>query len=284
MTTLKYINAKYSVEIELSKSPAYVFSHMTNLTKWWPEEFIGIGVTPGAEFDLKTGEGHYSKNKVTEFVQDKKLVWRTTESIRKSDGYDWTGTKFIFELSPKGSNTLLKFTYDGVVLENEKERLAQICDTCIKVMFYNFIESFSATIEVTNTSQDIFQRITRDVLKWWGGKDFSGSSFNLNDEFIVNHPGAHYSKQKLIEVIPGKKLVWLVTESNLSWLKNKGEWTNTKMIFELTPRHHSYLLHFTHGGLTPEKESYIRCCEGWNMVIRDWLYTLVMYGKPHFEL
>ncbi|HXB40027.1 MAG TPA: SRPBCC domain-containing protein [Bacteroidia bacterium] len=143
-------------------------------------------------------------------------------------------------------------------------------------------KNYTATIEVTNSPEEIFQRITNDVAKWWGGKDFSGRSINANDEFIVNHPGAHYSKQKLVEVIPGKKVVWLVTESKLSWLKNQEEWTNTKMVFEISAKSYSYLLHFTHEGLVPEKESYIRCSEGWNMVIKDWLYTLIMYGKPHF--
>src|SRR4030095_8879146 len=151
ITTLNYINTTYSVEIELSKTPANVFNRVTDLTKWWPEEFIGDGIKPGAEFSLKTGDGHYSKNKVIELVQDKKLVWLTKESTRKSDGYDWSGTKFVFELSPKGDKTLLKFTYDGIVLENEKERLAQLCDRCIKGMLYNFVESFTATIEVTNS-------------------------------------------------------------------------------------------------------------------------------------
>lgn len=284
MVILNYIKTKHSVEIEFSKSSASVFSHVIDLARWWPEEFIGDSLGPEVQFDLKVGEGHYSKNEVVEFIQDKKLVWLTTNSFRKSDGYDWSGTRFIFELSPKSNGTLLKFTYDGVVLESEKERLVQICDMCIKVMLYNFIESFSTTIEVANSPSEIFRCISNDVSKWWGGKDFSGSSTKVNDEFIINHPGAHYSKQKLIEVIPGKKLVWLVTESDLSWLKNKGEWTNTKMVFEIDAKDHSNFLHFTHEGLTPEKESYTRCCKGWNTVIKDWLYILIMCGKPHFEL
>ena len=74
-----------------------------------------------------------------EFVPDKKLVWLATESMRKTDNYDWTGTKMIFELTPAGDNTIVRFTYDGVVLENETDRLAQICDMTIKEMFYNFI-------------------------------------------------------------------------------------------------------------------------------------------------
>lgn len=141
---------------------------------------------------------------------------------------------------------------------------------------------YTATIEVTNSPNEIFQRITRDVAKWWGGKDLSGKSTSINDEFIVDHPGAHYSKQRLTEVIPNKKVIWLVTESKLSWLKNQEEWTNTRMIFEISARSYSYLLHFTHEGLVPEKESYVRCSEGWNMVIKDWLYTFIMYDRPHF--
>jgi hypothetical protein len=72
-------------------------------------------------------------------VPNKKVVWVTTESIRKTDNYDWTGTKFIFELTPKSDNTMLKFTYDGVVLEHEYDRLVQICDMTIKEILYNFI-------------------------------------------------------------------------------------------------------------------------------------------------
>jgi hypothetical protein len=294
MTTLRYAKAKHVVTLGLPKSPGTVFDHLLDLSKWWPEDFVGEPVQPGSGFVLKTGDGHFSKNKVLELVPGKKLVWLTTESRREGDGYDWTGTTFIFELSPKGNNTELTFTYDGLVLEEEAERLVQVCDMCVKEMFYNFVvngkgkqdlmenKNYTTTIEVTNSPEQIFQRVTNDIAKWWGGKDFSGTSTELNDEFIINHPGAHYSKQRLIEVIPDKKVVWLVTESKLSWLKNEEEWTNTKLIFEISAKPHSHLLHFTHEGLVPEKESFVRCSEGWNMVIKDWLYTLIMYDKAHF--
>ena len=72
-------------------------------------------------------------------MPNKKVAWLTTESIRKTDNYDWTGTKFIFELIPKGDHTLIRFTYDGVVLAHESDRLVEICDITIKELFYNFI-------------------------------------------------------------------------------------------------------------------------------------------------
>ena len=139
MTTNSYKTAIYSVETELARSPDDVFNHLINLKKWWPEDFEGEDIKLNSEFVLTTGDSHYSKNRVIEFVPNKKLVWLTTGSIRKTDGYDWTGTKMIFELTLKGDKTILKFTYDGVVPENESDRLVQICDMTVRELFYNFI-------------------------------------------------------------------------------------------------------------------------------------------------
>jgi hypothetical protein len=139
MTDQNYKPAKYSVEIELAKSPDDVFDHLIDLSKWWPEEFEGGPIKLNSEFIFRTGDSHYSKNKVIEFVPDKKLVWLTTQSIRKTDNFEWTGTRMIFELTPKGNHTQLKFTYDGVIPGDEADRLVQICDMTVKEMFYNFI-------------------------------------------------------------------------------------------------------------------------------------------------
>ena len=280
---MAYSKAIYSVDIELSKSPHAVFTHAIDLAKWWPEEFVGDAIRPDAEFVLQSGDGHYSKNKVIEFVPDKKLVWLTTESLRKTDNFDWSGTKFIFEVAGNGEGTRLRFIYDGVVLEGETARLAQICDVCIKALFYNFVESFKVAIEVAKPARDVFRCITSDVAKWWGGKDLSGGTTQLHDEFVIDHPGTHYSKQKIVELIPDKRIVWLVTESGLSWLKKSDEWTDTRMIFELAGRGDHTILEFTHEGLTPDKECYARCSrEGWGIVIKEWLFDFITLGRPHF--
>ena len=127
------------MEIELAKTPNDIFNHLINLAKWWPEEFEGESAKLNDDFILRSGDSHYSKNKVVEFVPDKKLIWLTTESFRKSDNFDWSGTKMIFEITPKGDYTRLKFIYDGVILKEELERLIQICDLTVKDLFYNFI-------------------------------------------------------------------------------------------------------------------------------------------------
>lgn len=144
-------------------------------------------------------------------------------------------------------------------------------------------ESYTTTIEVAKSSTEVFNAIN-NVANWWS-KDFEGNSTKLNDEFIINHPNQHYSKQKLVEFIEGKKVVWLVTESKLNWLKNnQEEWTNTKMIFEISTNGSKTILHFTHEGLVPEKECYAMCVKGWDIVIKDWLVHLITVGMPSGEM
>jgi hypothetical protein len=139
-------------------------------------------------------------------------------------------------------------------------------------------QQYTTRIEVSKTPLDVFSCIA-NVPKWWS-KDFEGSSTKLNDEFVINHPGTHYSKQRLVEVVPGKKIVWLVTESNLNWLdNNKEEWTGTKMIFEITANGHNTVIDFTHQGLIPGMECYSRVEQGWNTVIKDWLFNFISKGR-----
>ena len=139
-------------------------------------------------------------------------------------------------------------------------------------------QNYTASIEVRKSPKNVFNHIS-DVSKWWS-KDFEGSSTRLNDEFVIRHSDIHYSNQKLIEVIPDKKVVWLVTDSKLNWIeKDKYEWTNTKMVFEITPKADKTVLQFTHEGLVPEKECYAMCEQGWNMGIKDWLFSFITVGR-----
>lgn len=133
----------YTITVEVAKSPEVVFNHLLHdVAKFWPEDFEGESSKLDDEFIFTTGgDSHYSKNRVVELVPNQKVVWLVTESIRKTDNFDWTGTKMIFELTPKGDHTLIEFTYDGIILEGDYDRLVQICDVVIKVMLYDFLSS-----------------------------------------------------------------------------------------------------------------------------------------------
>lgn len=140
MESKNYRQANYTVSIMVAKSRAEVFNHILNdVPEFWPEEFEGKSNQLNDEFVFKSGDSHYSKNRVIELDPGKKVVWLVTESIRKTDAFEWTGTKMIFELISEGNNTLLMFTYDGFILENEYDRLVQVCDVVIKENLYNYL-------------------------------------------------------------------------------------------------------------------------------------------------
>ena len=138
-------------------------------------------------------------------------------------------------------------------------------------------EDYHTSIAVDATAHEAFKGIN-SVSKWWTG-NLEGSSQKLNDEFTVRFGDIHFSKQKLVEVIPDKKVVWLVTERKLNFLKNKHEWTNTKIVVEIAEKDGKTQIHFTHVGLVPEVECYNSCTNAWGQYINGSLLRLLSEGK-----
>lgn len=145
---------------------------------------------------------------------------------------------------------------------------------------------FTITLVVDQTQEEVFNAIT-NVRGWWSGfysEEITGNTEKQNDEFSFRAGGgAHYSKQKLIEVIPGKKIVWLVTDSELTFLEKKDEWTGTKIIFDISKKGSKTQLVFTHEGLVPEIECYNSCSPAWSMYVLEKLLPLITTGKNQLK-
>lgn len=137
--------------------------------------------------------------------------------------------------------------------------------------------NYTTTILVDNSATAVFNAIN-NVRGWWQG-EIEGSTDKLNDEFSYRMEDIHFSKQKVVELIPNEKVVWLVTDSKLNFTKNKSEWTGTKIVFEISEINHKTQIHFTHLGLVPEIECYGGCSGAWEDLIQKSLLSFITTGK-----
>lgn len=139
--------------------------------------------------------------------------------------------------------------------------------------------NFTTTIVVDQTPEEVFNAIT-NVRGWWS-EEIEGGTSKLNDEFTYHFQDIHRCKMKLIEVIPGKKVVWLVLDNYFKFTNDKTEWVGNKIVFEITELDNKIQLQFTQLGLVPEYECYNICRDAWTSYIKKSLYSLITTGKGH---
>jgi len=138
---------------------------------------------------------------------------------------------------------------------------------------------FTATILVDKTPEEAFDAIN-NVREWWTGEPgIEGSTDKLDDEFTYEYKPYHYSKQKITELIPGKKIVWFVTGSSINFVEDKNEWTGTKIIFEIEKKGDKTEVSFTHLGLVPDIECYGDCSNAWSSYISSSLRNFIANEK-----
>lgn len=138
-------------------------------------------------------------------------------------------------------------------------------------------KDFTTSILTDKSATEVFNAIN-NVRGWWQG-EIKGNTERLNEEFTYQMGDIHFSKQKIVELIPGKKVAWLVTESKINFVADKNEWVNTKIIFEIKPFKNKTKLTFTHQGLVPSIECYGGCSGAWGQLIEKSLFSLVTTGK-----
>jgi regulator of RNase E activity RraB len=79
-------------------------------------------------------------------------------------------------------------------------------------------------------------------------------------------------------LVDHSKVVWRVTSAELSFIKDKNEWTGTDIIFDITHEGGQTHVSLTHVGLTPQVECYSACLEGWGHYFSGSLKQLIESG------
>lgn len=132
-------------------------------------------------------------------------------------------------------------------------------------------QHFQYSFTSSKNQAEVFRYLINPVNWWIGlfGETIEGESREIQDEFSFKAgDGVHYSNQKLVELVPDQKIVWLVTESNLSFLKNTNEWAGTKICFDIVQENDHTRITFIHEGLVPEIECYGSCSGAWTQYLQ----------------
>jgi hypothetical protein len=137
-------------------------------------------------------------------------------------------------------------------------------------------KNYSATIKVSAAPEAAFEKIAK-VNGWWA-KKFTGKALHENDTFKVTF-GETFVDFKITEAIPGKKIVWHVTDCYLDWINNKKEWSGTQVVWELTTENGGTQIKMTHEGLFPGVECYNDCEVGWNGHVKESLLAFINENK-----
>lgn len=138
-------------------------------------------------------------------------------------------------------------------------------------------KDFKTSILVDKSPADIIDAIV-NFRAWWS-EEIEGITDQLNETFFYHYKDVHLCKIKLVEIIPDKKLVYKVLDNEFNFTKDKTEWINTKLIFDILPENGKTKLVFTHDGLVPTYECYNVCEDAWTSYIQGSLYSLITTGK-----
>ena len=111
----------FTTTLLVDQSPEEVFKAINNVSAWWHGEIEGRTTNLNDEFSYRMKEFHFSKQRITELIQNQKVEWLVTESklsfTEKPD--EWTGTTIRFEISEIDGKTQLRFSHIGLTPEFE---------------------------------------------------------------------------------------------------------------------------------------------------------------------
>ncbi len=135
------------------------------------------------------------------------------------------------------------------------------------------MQNFNTEFTVEQTPERALAAIT-DVRAWWSG-NIEGATDQLGAEFTYRYQDIHYSKQRITDLIPGRRVVWQVLDAYLDFTEDPGEWVGSEVVFEVAPEAGRTTVRFSHIGLTPEVECYEKCSTAWGFYINTSLKRLI---------
>jgi hypothetical protein len=103
----------YQHRFIVQATPEQVFEAITRVSEWWTINTDGKSQAVGDEFTVQFGDVHLTRQRVTEALAGKRIVWHVTESLLPwlKDLEEWKGNELVFEISATDKGTQLTFTH-----------------------------------------------------------------------------------------------------------------------------------------------------------------------------
>ena len=137
-------------------------------------------------------------------------------------------------------------------------------------------KGYTTSFTVDQSPEQVFDAVN-NVRGWWSG-DIQGRTDMLGGEFTYRYKDLHDTTQRITEWVPGKRVVWHVVDSHINFVKDKTEWNDTDIVFEIDRKQDKTELRFTHQGLVPEVECFGQCSNAWGSYINGSLRKLIATG------
>jgi hypothetical protein len=296
------MNQNYTTTFTVDQTPKEAFDAINNVCGWWSQAIEGDTDKLGAEFKYHYQDVHRCAFKITEFVPDQKVVWHVLENYFNfiKDKSEWVGTDVVFEIARKGDKTEVHFSHIGLVpayecydvcsnawgsyitrsLRNlittgkgQPNPIEEVVSKAQQMSEQNYTTSFT----VDQSPDEVFAAVN-NVRGWWS-EDIEGNTDKLGAEFRFHAEDLHRSTHKITEFVPGQKVVWHTTDSQINFVNDKAEWKGTDIVFEIARKDDRTELQFTHIGLAPVLECYSDCSDAWGYYINQRLFDLISKGQ-----
>jgi uncharacterized protein YndB with AHSA1/START domain len=138
-------------------------------------------------------------------------------------------------------------------------------------------QDFTTSFTIEQSPEEVFNAVN-NVRGWWSG-EIIGDTSKIGAEFTYRYKNMHDSKQRITEFEPGKRVVWHVTDAELTFVRNKKEWIGTDIVFAIAKKAGRTELRFTHVGLVSTFECYDGCSGAWGALVDGNLRRLIETGK-----
>jgi hypothetical protein len=138
-------------------------------------------------------------------------------------------------------------------------------------------QNYTTSFTVDKTPAEVFAAIS-NARAWWS-EEIDGETDKLGAVYYYHFKDIHRCTIKVSELVSNKKVVWHVLHNDFNFIKDKSEWNNSDIVFEIEKKGDGTELRFTHVGLAPTHECYNVCSDAWGTYINGSLQSLITTGK-----